>query len=100
MSIPCALFKLFHLVHILYGGQSPPNVHNLEVQNFCLSSGVPFDSQMFHNLSHILRGYVDEIPLGEYIYQSIHYLTFVLTYQDKDCPANGQVPVLQWNLLP
>lgn len=37
-------------------GQSPPNVHNLKVQNLCFSCGVPFDSKMFHNLSYILRG--------------------------------------------
>lgn len=45
-----------------------PTAHSMggQVQNLCLSSGVLFDSRMFHNLSHILIGYVDETPLGEY----------------------------------
>jgi hypothetical protein len=66
VSTTCIIQTLSPAAHST-GGQSPPNVHNLKVQNLCLSSGVPFDSQMFHNLSHIQRGYVYETPLGEYL---------------------------------
>jgi hypothetical protein len=55
VSTMCIIQTLSPTAHSI-GGQSPPNVHNLKVQNLCLSCGVPFDSQMFHNLSHILRG--------------------------------------------